>query len=108
MNVNHSIVEFECKAVGSALISAGRSTCANIAKMARLPASDVRLTLLIMMQQNIVTYAGGEEQRTPTFYEINTNEILCRIRFPLYINWATLHLGPIVSHCSARKGICVY
>ncbi|KAJ3153818.1 DNA-directed RNA polymerase III subunit RPC3 [Geranomyces variabilis] len=72
--------------VAGGLLERGRSTLVVLVRRLELSAKQVRESLFILIQHNMVTYAeSAEGSRMVVYYQININAILLRDRFSLYM-----------------------
>jgi len=89
------------KIVTEFLIKRGRQTFNDLGRACGLPASQLRITLECLLQQNCVTaHLYEENAKTPNpivrqVYEANLPAIFHRIRFPRFLDFICHDLGPI-------------
>jgi len=84
--------------VGQALISHGRLTLPLIARFSLLKLKDVRESVFILMQQNLVQSeedVDGRTARVSVIYEISVEAVLYRLFFPKFIVTAQEALGDV-------------
>ncbi|CAG8637023.1 3669_t:CDS:2 [Paraglomus brasilianum] len=86
---------FSTKRPAKVLFEKGRLPAALIARYSSLPLEKVKECLFILIQHNLVYWAREvpDQTKSPIFYQIDSREVLSRIKFGVYLNHTRNRFG---------------